>query len=71
MLHAAADQARGVYDGLDFVGGHCLDEGRQVANVLAQNLEAFVAELEPEEFGSGLQVDEDNLLAAPQRLARE
>jgi hypothetical protein len=39
--------------------------------VLAQNLEAIVAELEPEKIRSRLQVDEDNLLAAPQRLARK
>jgi hypothetical protein len=64
LLHAVADQAGGMNDSVGFA----LDDGRgqvgQVGDIAAHQQMAFVAELELEEVGARLRVDENDLFSA-------
>ncbi len=64
LLHAVADQAGGVHDGVGAVLLDGRDQVGQVAHVVARQRIALVAELELEEVGARLRIDEHDLLAA-------
>ena len=63
-LHAGADQAGGVHYGVDLVGLDGLDDGRQVAHILARQPIALVAEFHAQEIGARLRIEEDDCFAA-------
>ena len=71
LLNAAPDQARGVNNGVDLVLLDGLDQRRQIAHVLARERIAALAELEPQEIRPRFGIDENDRLAARQRMLRE
>ena len=64
LLHAVADQPGGVHHGVGAMLLDGRDQVGQVAHVVARQRIALVAELELEEIGARLRIDEHDLFAA-------